>query len=395
MTTLWPDLAMMPELWPNAAMTSGLWPNVAMMLEPWPNVAMMLGLWPNLAMMAGPVARFGNAGESRGQIFPQARADLPNLATASRRVARFGHRLVQICQIWPQGRANWPDLTIASRSANPRRRRPRCRTETRTPASRVNAQVSHRTDAADAVRKGREAFTRRAWGEAYTQLSAADRAASLDIADLERLAASAYLIGKDQVSDDLWVRAHNECLRSGDVPRAVRCSFWLVLDLLTRGEAARAGGWLARAQRLLDDGHHDCPERGLLLLLAARVQVRRGDPESADDTAGQAVELSRRFEDPELRVFGRPGWEVETTRSAACGGPENSSQERWAATRPGTWSSISSPPRIAFRAFWRPGSIGFSWRVSRANGSAEARNRRSLVIPSEAQRREGSSVRSA
>ena len=158
---------------------------------------------------------------------------------------------------------------------------------------------------AESTQKGREAFEQRAWTEAYAQLLAADEAAPLGIDDLELLATSAYLIGKDEISADLFARAHQECLRLNEVPRAARFAFWLVLLLFVRGDTARASGWLARAQRLLDDGGHDCPERGLLLALTARIHLKRGDSQAAREGAREAVEMSHRFDDPELRVFGQ------------------------------------------------------------------------------------------
>ncbi len=59
---------------------------------------------------------------------------------------------------------------------------------------------------ADGLDRGREAFRRREWADAYTQLSAADREAPLDVDDLERLAVAAYLTGDDAASTDAWVR---------------------------------------------------------------------------------------------------------------------------------------------------------------------------------------------
>jgi DNA-binding CsgD family transcriptional regulator len=176
------------------------------------------------------------------------------------------------------------------------------RSERRTSSS---GRTRRATKAADPVREGREAFRSRHWAAAWARLSEADRAAPLGIDDLELLATSAYLIGKDELSDDLWIRAHNECVRLHNVPRAARCTFWLVLDLLNRGEAARASGWLGRAHRLLDEGKHDCPDRGLLLVLASRLYMKQGDLQSVADAAGQAVALSGRFDDPELKVFSR------------------------------------------------------------------------------------------
>jgi hypothetical protein len=63
---------------------------------------------------------------------------------------------------------------------------------------------------------GRASFGRQAWGEAYAQLSAADKEAPLELDDLERLAAAAYLVGRDEDSTDIWARAHHECVRLGD-----------------------------------------------------------------------------------------------------------------------------------------------------------------------------------
>src|SRR6185369_3424744 len=141
--------------------------------------------------------------------------------------------------------------------------------------------------------------------EAYTRLSAADKASPLGAADLELLAASAYLIGKDDPSEELWVRAQSERLRDGNVAQAARCTFWLVLDLFTRGEIARATGWLARGLHLFDDGQHDCSERGLLLVLAARLRLKHGDIDAADATAREATAICERSDDSDLEVFCR------------------------------------------------------------------------------------------
>ena len=68
---------------------------------------------------------------------------------------------------------------------------------------------------------GRDAFGRRAWGEAYAQLSAADAAAGLTVDDLERLATAAYLTGQDDCVD-AWARAYQQCLTLGEAARAAR-----------------------------------------------------------------------------------------------------------------------------------------------------------------------------
>jgi DNA-binding CsgD family transcriptional regulator len=176
-------------------------------------------------------------------------------------------------------------------------------TSERLAACRANRLASDVMISADSLERGRESHARRAWGDAYAQLSAADREGSLEPEDLERLATAAYLFGKD--TDDIWARAYHAFLDGGDRERAARCAFWLVLDLLTRGELARANGWLARTQHLLEDGRCDCAERGLVLVLAARQHIKLGDITAAHDNACQAVELAHRFEDPDLQVFSR------------------------------------------------------------------------------------------
>ena len=168
-----------------------------------------------------------------------------------------------------------------------------------------------------ALDRGRGAFARRAWADAYCELSAADHEAPLSPEDLERLAVAAYLAGRDDDGADISARAYHELLRLGDAPRAARCAFWLGFTLLHRGELARGGGWLARARRLLDDGHLDCVEQGYLLLPAALQSMAGGDAATACATFGQAAEIGGRFRDPDLETLARLGRGQALIRLAA------------------------------------------------------------------------------
>ena len=154
---------------------------------------------------------------------------------------------------------------------------------------------------------GRRSFERRAWRDAVVQLSASDRTSPLGVDDLERLAVAAYLAGEDDVWAAACERAHHECVRHGDARRAARCAFWLGFGLLLHGEMAPGGGWLARAEHLLDDADRDCVERGLLVVPVALGHLIAGDTGSALAEFTDALAIGVRCGDSDLTAFGRLG----------------------------------------------------------------------------------------
>ena len=123
---------------------------------------------------------------------------------------------------------------------------------------------------------------------------------SLQAEDLERLATAAYLKGRDEESEDFRARAHRAFLDRGDRERAAWSAFWLAFGLLQRGASAPASGWLARAERILDEAHLDSVVRGYLLMPVAVRRVVTGDPAGADATFTEAAEIARRFGDRDL-----------------------------------------------------------------------------------------------
>lgn len=155
----------------------------------------------------------------------------------------------------------------------------------------------------NAVGAGRDAFRRQAWADAFRLLEAADRESPLDPDDLERLATAAYLVGRDDESERARARAHQEYVTRGHAEGAARAAFWLAFGLLQRGAAAPASGWLARAERLLNEAGLDSVVNGYLLVPTAIRRIVQGDAAAGYETFTQAAEIARRFNDRDLAAI--------------------------------------------------------------------------------------------
>jgi ATP/maltotriose-dependent transcriptional regulator MalT len=156
-----------------------------------------------------------------------------------------------------------------------------------------------------AIERGRESFQSQGWGDAYAQLSAADKETPLEPDDLERLAVAAFLVGRDADSVGVWERAHQACLSGGETTRAARCAFWLGFTLVLKGETARGGAWLARLRRLLDEYQTDCAEEGFFLVAVALQKMDEGEAEAAYATSEEISAIADRFSDPDLVAISR------------------------------------------------------------------------------------------
>jgi DNA-binding CsgD family transcriptional regulator/tetratricopeptide (TPR) repeat protein len=158
-----------------------------------------------------------------------------------------------------------------------------------------------------ALERARAAFARQAWGEAFAAFQEAAGRGRLDAADHARLAVCAYLVGEDDECAEAWAQAHRLALECEDAPEAARCAFWLAMCLMLRGLMAQAGGWLARAERVVANADVDCAARGYLLIPGLLAALGAGDPVTARDLSLRATELGVRFDDADLRALGTLG----------------------------------------------------------------------------------------
>jgi tetratricopeptide (TPR) repeat protein len=159
---------------------------------------------------------------------------------------------------------------------------------------------------ADRVERARGSFERRRWGDAFAELSAAQREGQLDVEDLERLAVASYMVGRDDACEEAWIAAHHLWLSRSEAERAARCAFWQALGLFFRGDLAPARGWVARGGRLLEESGRDSVEQAWLGMLTALPRLFGGDADAYLSFV-EAGEIAERFADADASMFARLG----------------------------------------------------------------------------------------
>src|SRR6188474_3205668 len=92
-----------------------------------------------------------------------------------------------------------------------------------------------RTERGRLLETARMRYEAKAWGDAFDALQRADAIVPLDPDDLERIAWSAGLIGKDDVFLGALERLHKACVELGERERAARAAFWIGFRLLLLG----------------------------------------------------------------------------------------------------------------------------------------------------------------
>lgn len=157
------------------------------------------------------------------------------------------------------------------------------------------------------IDRGRSAFQEHRWTEAYQNFREADKRGGLLAADLERLATAEVLTGEISTGMQSLTRAHEEYLVMGDVQSAARCAGWMGMQLMFLGEQARAGGWLARGQRLVDELAEPGAVQGLLLLPEGLGKLYSGDPAGALQVFSRVAEFGQRFHDKDVSALGLLG----------------------------------------------------------------------------------------
>ena len=149
----------------------------------------------------------------------------------------------------------------------------------------------------------RESYVNRAWKDACEGFLA--ERGELGADDLERLAVSAYLVGRNAESDEAWGRAYRRRLDEGDVGGAIRCVFWLGFRLVNAFEHTKVNAWIARLERLVAAVPEDSLPHAQLGYLTGLRAAFEGDLGTAGKDLEHAAAIATRHGDEELAALAR------------------------------------------------------------------------------------------
>jgi len=121
--------------------------------------------------------------------------------------------------------------------------------------------------------------------------------------DLEKLGEAGSWTNRQEQSFAVWQRAHQSYLKAGDLERAALMALILTIHHVARMDFAVAGGWYAKAERLLET----LPEsfaHGHLAFVTGLFAEASGDWPAVRESALRVYALGCRYEDADLRALG-------------------------------------------------------------------------------------------
>lgn len=155
----------------------------------------------------------------------------------------------------------------------------------------------------DRLEKGREAYAKHEWRDAYAFLSFADLETPLGGIDLAMLAESAFLLGGEARSLEILERAYEQHATMQLPISAARFAFWIGFRLQLAGDSALADVWYSRARRQLE-ACAPCAAHGLPFVALGYSLMVAGDAAAANVHFVKAFEIGTRFGDRDLIALG-------------------------------------------------------------------------------------------
>jgi DNA-binding CsgD family transcriptional regulator len=153
------------------------------------------------------------------------------------------------------------------------------------------------------LESARAAYAECSWLDAYRAFARADEAEALAPEDLELRATTARMLARDDEAVEILERAHHGYLDIGETIRAAYCAGWIGTTFFFNGAVGQARGWLARAERLLEDVPEETAVHGYALLPIMFRNEAAADLDAAAAVAAEAVRIGKRHGDPELMAL--------------------------------------------------------------------------------------------
>jgi tetratricopeptide (TPR) repeat protein len=145
------------------------------------------------------------------------------------------------------------------------------------------------------------AFDRADWEEAYRALHAFAERRELSAEELEILGACAIWLSEYDECIQTWEKAFTAYSKAGRNIPAARVALELVGIYIEKLSPTVSGGWLKRAERLLQN-EPECVERGLMLRRQTVNALREFDFAHATELNQKCAELADRFSDLDLQT---------------------------------------------------------------------------------------------
>ena len=150
----------------------------------------------------------------------------------------------------------------------------------------------------DTVQLGRDAMDRHAWAEAMEAFAAADRDVGLAPGDLEMLGTAAWWAGQPDEATVALERAFTVYADAGQSTEAAGVAMALAYQAFRRQALSVGGGWLARAEHLLESVP-DSPAHARVAVFHALGALIAGQITEGIALTDRAMELARTLGDPD------------------------------------------------------------------------------------------------
>jgi class 3 adenylate cyclase len=148
----------------------------------------------------------------------------------------------------------------------------------------------------ESVQLGRNAMDRHAWAEAVDVFVTADRDGGLTPGDLEQLGAAAWWAGQPDQATEALERAFAGFSDAGQLGDAARVALGLAYQAFRRRAMSIGGGWLARAEHLLES-EPDSPTQARIAVFQSLGALIGGRLTDGIALADRAMEVARKHHD--------------------------------------------------------------------------------------------------